>query len=163
MFFIIFICVTTLNTSYNKISIFQFNDLLLFITKIHFQKQKMENIISLDTQHKLLQPLYDNYEYIMSSVRKNITTWQYTGQLQACTCCQVESAVTPWASRCIVSRCQVRGQKSWCPRHNFFFFFFFTIVFIIVNNINEEIIKALLKIFYFIKTNNSSIVLCSSL
>lgn len=163
MFFIIFICVTTLNTSYNKISIFQFNDLLLFITKIHFQKQKMENIISLDTQHKLLHPLYDNYEYIMSSVRKNITTWQYTGQLQACTCCQVESAVTPWASRCIVSRCQVRGQKSWCPRHNFFFFFFFTIVFIIVNNINEEIIKALLKIFYFIKTNNSSIVLCSSL
>lgn len=161
MFLIIFICVTTLNTSYNKISIFQFNDLLLFITKIHSQKQKIKNVISLNTQHKLYNRYMINYEYIMSSVRKNITTWQYTGQLQACTCCQVESAVTPWASRCIMSRCQVRGQKSWCPRHNFFFFFFFTIIFIIVNNIIQEMIKVLLKIFYFIKTNNSSIVYSS--
>lgn len=161
MFLIIFICVTTLNTSYNKISIFQFNDLLLFITKIHSQKQKIKNVISLNTQHKLYNRYMINYEYIMSSVRKNITTWQYTGQLQACTCCQVESAVTPWASWCIMSRCQVRGQKSWCPRHNFFFFFFFTIIFIIVNNIIQEMIKVLLKIFYFIKTNNSSTVYSS--
>lgn len=44
----------------------------------------------------------------MSAVRKNIATWQYTGQLQACTCCQVESAVTPWASP--VHREQVPGK-----------------------------------------------------
>ncbi|CAK9815869.1 hypothetical protein ANTQUA_LOCUS8645 [Anthophora quadrimaculata] len=46
----------------------------------------------------------------MSAVRKNIATWQYTGQLQASTRCQVESAVTPRASP--VHREQVPGYQS---------------------------------------------------
>lgn len=49
-----------------------------------------------------------NRGYTMSAVRKNIATWQYTGQLQASARCQVESAVTPRASP--VHREQVPGK-----------------------------------------------------
>lgn len=56
---IIFIYVTTLNTSYNKISIFQFNNLLLFITKIHSQKQKNRKCNFTKHLAQIIQLLYD--------------------------------------------------------------------------------------------------------